>query len=184
MPTYHVSEASAALRVLAKGMGEAAQRGLLAAALRAVAHIQNEVIPALEPSPVARGTYRAGWRAERTAKGATIVNDVPHAVFIEEGVRGQNVKIGRAMIDALAAWVRMKGIGGRMVTSKSGTQRLKRATEDEARAIAWAIAKSMQQRGIFGGGKGLGVLKKVRPLIPKWVEEEVLREIAKEGRSW
>ena len=39
-----MSEASAALRVLAKGMGEAAQRGLLAAALRAVATSGNEVI--------------------------------------------------------------------------------------------------------------------------------------------
>lgn len=177
MATYSLKDADKFLKDLSRGMEAAAMRGLMSAAQRTVAHIQNELIPATVPQPVARGMYRAGWRAEKTSNGALVINDVPHANFIENGVRGDRVKIGRAMITALAEWARMKGIGGRMVTSKSGRTRLVKATEAEATSIAWAIAKSMQAKGIFKGGAGLGVFKRAAEQIPRFIREEVAAEI-------
>ena len=83
------------------------------------------------------------------------------------------------MIEALAEWVRRKGIGGRTVVSKSGRERRVKASAAEATAIAWAIAKSMQKKGIFAGGKGLSAPCKVEPRIPGIVKEEVERELRK-----
>jgi hypothetical protein len=177
MATYSLAEASSWLKHLSKGMEDAARRGLLSAAQRTVAHVQNDIIPATVPTPVARGVYRAGWVANATPKGAEVVNDVPHAAFIEEGVRGANVKIGRAMIEALAEWVRMKGLGGRVVVGKSGVARLQRVSADEARQIAWAVAKTLQKKGIFDGGKGLGIFRRAQAMIPQFIREEVQREL-------
>ncbi len=177
MTVYRLSEAGRFISALARSNRAAAERGLLAAAVRAVGYIQAEVIPSLSPVPTARGTWRAAWRAEKIEGGARFFNDAPHAPFIEDGVRGQNVKIGRAMIDALAEWVRMKGIGGRAITSKSGTTRFAKATKDEAIAIAWAIAKTLQKKGIFNSGAGFGVMKKAREQLPRFIREEVLREL-------
>lgn len=183
MTTYSLGQASAWLKHLSKNMEGAARRGLLSAAQRTVAHIQNEIIPATTPLPVARGVYRAGWRAEATANGAVIINDVPHAPMVENGVRAGNVKPGRAMIDALTEWVRMKGIGGKVVASKGGRSRLVRATPDEARSIAWAVAMSMKKKGIFDGGKGLGIMRRAAAQIPGFVRDEVRRELERAGRS-
>jgi hypothetical protein len=181
VPTYSLGNASAWLKAVSKGMEDAARRGLYSAAIRTVSYIQNDVIPATTPLPVARGVYRAGWRADKTANGAVVLNSAPHAAFVEYGVRGGNVKIGRAMIAALADWVRMKGIGGSVVTTKGGRKKLVRATQSEAERIAWAIAKSMQKKGIFAGGQGLGVLKRAGAMIPTFIREEVRAELAREG---
>jgi hypothetical protein len=148
-----------------KGLRRAALRGLLSAAHRGVQTILVRIIPSRSPMPVDRGIYRAGWKAWATEDGAVIENLEPVAIFVEEGVRGSNVKIGRAMIQALAAWVVRKGIAG----------------ADEATGVAWAIAKRMQARGIFAGGQGFGIL---RELVDKDIEgfmvEEIEREVAKE----
>jgi hypothetical protein len=150
-------------------MRKAALRGLLSAAHRTVGYIQNEVIPREERAPVDRGIYRAGWRARKVEGGALVYNGVPHAPMVEWGVRGENVKIGKRMIDALAEWVVRKGLVGKQ-------PRESRAAA--GRQIAWAIAKSMQKRGIFGGeGRGLRVMEKARPQIVQFIEEEVKREI-------
>lgn len=146
-----------------KEMRAAAERGLLAAAVRTVSHIQNEVLPKENPQPVDRGIFKAAWRASRIPKGAMVSNTSPQAPFIEYGVRSENVKIGRAMIDALAEWVVRKGIGAR----------------EESRSIAWAIAKSMQQHGIFNGGTGLRILEKAGTKIPEFIKEEIQREMSR-----
>jgi hypothetical protein len=164
-------------------MEDAAKRGLLSAAVRTVAYVQNDLIPAALPQPVDRGTYRAGWRAEPRPGGAAVVCDAPHAALIEGGVRAANVKPGRAMVQAIAEWARRKGLGGRMVQGKGGTTRFKKATEDEATQIAWAIVRSMQKRGIFDGGRGLGIFKKAKEQIPRFIREEVARELRKVGRG-
>ena len=73
-------------------------------------------------------------------------------MFIEEGVRGENVKIGRAMIDALAAWVRMKGIGGRMVASSQARHGTQAQHRGEAR-VSPGISKEHASRASSAGAR-------------------------------
>lgn len=47
---------------LDKGFEKAAERAMLATAVKLVAHIQTEIIPNLKPQPVDRGMYKAAWR--------------------------------------------------------------------------------------------------------------------------
>ncbi len=164
---------------MGKETREAASAGLLAAAHRAVAYIVADVIPNTVPPPVDRGIYRAGWRAKKFGTGAVVENVSPNAPFIEDGVRGSNVKIGRKMIAALAEWVRRKGIGGKTVTGRTGKSRFVKASKVEATQIAWAIARSLQKQGIFNKGKGLGVLKKASKKFPQFIDEEVSKALRK-----
>lgn len=180
MAVYKLKDAGIWLRVIGQTMPEAGRRGLLAAAHRTVTHITTSIIPNLNPSPVDRGAYKAGWKVIPTPHGALIQNIAPHAALIEHGVRAANVKIGREMIEALTKWVKRKGIGGRAAVGKDGKARAMKATDTEAQGIAWAIAKSMQKNGIFRQGKGFHVLKKAGAVIPMYVREEVAREIRKE----
>lgn len=150
---------------LGKRWRKAAILGLQSAAARGVQDIITRIIPSRTPQPVDRGIYRAGWRFYPAPDGAVIECFEPHAVFIEDGVRAGNVKIGRAMIRALAEWVVRKGIVG----------------ADEAESAAWAIAKAMKRRGIFGK-QGMGVLRElVDQYLPNYIDEEVAREIEREG---
>jgi len=175
--SYDLKDAGLFIRDLTKDLRAAAERGLLAAAHRTVGHIVSSVIPATDPVPVDKGLYRAGWRARAIAGGALVYNVSPHAPIIEWGAKVGNIKIGRAMIDALAEWVQRKGIGSTVVKSRGGRHRVVKATDSQARGIAWAIAKKMQQRGIFAGGKGLRVLERAEKEIPRFIRDEVSREI-------
>lgn len=135
--------------------------GLLLAAQRGQQKIVAEIIPSRSPPPVDRGTYRGGWSVDPLPdEGAIIYNDELHALVIEHGARADNVKIGRSMIQALTEWVMRKGIAG--------------AGKEAVRA-AWAIARSMQKRGIFNrdGKEGLGILEElVTQHLPDLVQEE------------
>ena len=171
MKTWRLEDAGLMVKEIGAEMHGAAARGLLAAAHRTVAHIVGTIIPSLPRPPVDRGLYRAGWRAKKDGQGAVVENIAPHASVIEFGARGANVKIGRAMIDARAAWVKRKGLGGKTV----GKRHVK-ATDTEARSIAFAIAKTMQKKGIFGP-RGLRVLERAEKSIPLFIREEVAREM-------
>jgi hypothetical protein len=151
--------------IMGKEMRDAAERGLRSAGLKLVAHIQNEIIPETKPrEPVDRGAYRAGWRST-PGKGFVLVhNTLPYASIIEYGARAANIKVGRKMIEALMGWVRRKGLA----TGK-----------DNVRQAAWAIAMAMRKRGIFNGGKGLRVLERALKSAPRFIREEVDRELAK-----
>lgn len=147
---------------------EAVLRGLVSAANRGKNTIISQIIPSRSPEPTDRGIYRAGWKVEHDQNSATIFNPEVHAIFIEHGVQGQNIKIGFMMINALAEWVVRKGI----------------ATDvKKARSIAWAIATKMKQRGIFygkSGSGGLGILKELREnFLPTFIQEEIVRELNK-----
>jgi hypothetical protein len=143
---------------------EAAVKGLHSAALRGVQVIVTQIIPSRSPQPVDRAIYRGGWRPVMRPDGADIENLEPHAILVEEGVRAANVKVGRAMIQALAEWAIRKRI----------------ATRADAVKVAWAIAMSMKRRGIFGQ-KGLGILRELVEMhLDKIVQEEVQREVAKD----
>lgn len=164
---------SAELEKMGVRVRKAAGLALYSAALRGVSIIQTQLIPARVPQPVDRGTYRAGWRAEPymlgdQIMGGDIFNVELWAVFIEKGVRAANVKIGGAMLRALAQWAVRKGIvdGG-----------------EDPKQVAWAIARSMQKRGIFKGGQGLGILAELMSKhMPKIAREELRRQAASGGQ--
>lgn len=159
-----LSQAGAFFQNLPVELQTSAVKGLHSAALRLQNVITTVLIPSRTPQPVDRGVYRAGWRTVLEADGATIENLEPHAIFIEYGVRAENVKPGRAMLTALVGWVLRHGLASAAVAPK----------------VAWAIAKAQQKRGIFRNGAGLGIVKE---LVDVWVErvtqEEVLNEIGK-----
>jgi hypothetical protein len=157
--TVTLKEAGVEFEEMGRRIRKAALAGLRSAALRGIAVIVAEIIPSRVPQPVDRGLYRAGWKAHPLKNGAVIYNHEPHAALIEHGVRASNVKIGRAMIAALAEWARRKGF------------------EDPERA-AWGIAKKMKERGIFGQ-TGLGVLALLNARLPGIIREEVTREVNK-----
>lgn len=152
-------------RKLAPKMQAAAVRGLYSAALRGVQVVKAELIPAAVPQPVDRGHYRAGWQAVLIeGVGALIVNPEAHAGLVEGGVRASAVKIGRAMIKALAEWAQRHGF-------------------EEPERAAWAIAKRMKEHGIWGE-KGLGIHALLNDRLRNGiVREEVTREVqAAKGR--
>lgn len=141
-------------------MREAAHRGLVSAANRGVQVVIAEIIPACVPQPVDRGVYRAGWKARSMPEGAVIENLEPHAALVEHGVRAAAVKVGRKLIAALAEWA-----------SRHGFQEPERA--------AWAVARKMQERGLWGE-RGLGVKAKLDARLRGGiVREEVEREVGR-----
>ncbi len=136
-------------KYLRAGLEKSVHKAILGTATRLVQHINAEIIPNTQPfQPVDRGTYRAGFKVLRQGeKSVFIVNTVPHAKFIEFGVRGSNVKIGREMITALTGWVKRKGLGAAKAPSPK---------TDPATSMAWAIAMNMKKKGIFAGtGRGI-----------------------------
>jgi hypothetical protein len=91
---------------------------------------------------------------------------MPYAAIIEYGARGENIKIGRKMIEALAAWAKRHG----MVGPEPG---------DDTR-VAWGIATNLAKRGIFNEGKGLRILEKSLKKLQPILDEEYAREIKRE----
>lgn len=172
-----IDQAPAWMRRLMGERRKAAERGLVSAGHRLVQAIVTEIIPREPRIPVDRGIYRGGWRVEEIEGGAEVVNRVPHASFIEDGVRGENVKIGRAMIDALAEWVHRHGLDKGSNRDEKG--RYVGASKADARQVAWAIALSMKEKGIFGG-EGLKILEKARKrFLLRFITEEVTAELEK-----
>lgn len=138
-------------------MQKAGMKAALSAAMLGVRNIQSVIIPSFAHPPVNRGTFKAGWKFEKTDKGARVYNRVyPQSPLIEFGVRGANVKIGYAMIIALMEWVTMKGLGFKN-------------PDDTLKSVAWAIAKSMKRRGIFnlGSTEGFHIIDQAIPAMQK-----------------
>ena len=161
---FDIEQADEVKRHLDKGFKKAAKRAALSTGIRIVEQIQAVVIPGEPRPPVDRGIYRAGWRASPEPYGASITNTVPYSPIVEWGARAANIKVGRAMIDALTGWVSRKGIGA----------------GDPPRSVAWAIAMSMKRRGIFNGGKGLRIFEKGLRNGMKFFRQEMARELRKE----
>lgn len=151
------------------GIARAAKAGLFSAALRGVQDIVTRIVPSRSPQPIDRAIFNASWRAVQTSEGAAIENTAPHAPYIEFGVKAENVKAGRKMIDALTEWVIRKGIAPSGDVAFYG---------GEARRAAWAIAMSMKRKGIFRDGAGLRILDQFnRERRDKFIKAEVGREI-------
>lgn len=177
MPSFSVDEFDAFKSWVQKGITGAVMRGFLSTAQRTVQYITTELIPGEEQPPVFMHAYAAGWRAEKTDKGADIVNTIPYASVIEDGARPENIKIGKAMIEALTNWVLVKGLVGR---ARRGVQRQEQLVE--ARNIAWAIALHMKKVGIFNrnGRKGLKIAARAKVKAREYLPEEVRRELRRE----
>jgi hypothetical protein len=146
---------------------QAGERAMLSTALRLVQIITTEIMPAEQRPPVDRGAYRAAWRAKKIQGGAEIVNTLPYAAVIEYGAKAENVKVGRAMIEALTEWVRRKGLAG--------------PEPGDASRMAWAIATNMQKHGIYNGGKGLRILEQALKRLQPVLDEEYAREVRNSG---
>lgn len=174
MAVFTIDQTDALGKHISDELKKAARRAALSACARTVQIIVTELIPGENPQPVFDAHYKQAWRAEPHDMGADVVNTIPYASVIEYGARAENIKIGKAMIEALTEWVRRKGlVGPRPRTAKA------RATqEDEARQVAWAIAVSMKQKGIFnrGGKKGLRIAERASKRIGKIFLEEFARE--------
>lgn len=160
--TIDLSDAASYFGAMNHRLWRAGVDGLFSASLRSVQAIQSVIVPSLSPQPVDRGLFRAGWRAVRESWGATIENLEPHAAFVEYGVRAGAVKIGAATIRALTEWVERKRL----------------ASGKEAIDAAWRIARAMQARGIFQGGKGFRVMRTLREwYLERFIQEEIAREL-------
>lgn len=156
---------------------EGSIRGIYSTALRIVGVIVDEVIPNEKPPPVDQRHYASAWRAEPTTRGADVVNNMPYAAVIEHGARAQNIKVGKAMIDALTEWVKRKGLAGKSPRSGTGARE---NWEAESRNIAWAIAMSFKRKGIFNrDGEGLRIGAKGVKKGLRFLKEEVAREVNK-----
>jgi hypothetical protein len=169
---FDIKQGPALKKFLDVGMKKAATGAVQAAALQIIEDIQTTLIPAAQPPPVDRGVYRAGWRMRPKSWGAEVLNTVPHAIFVEHGVRASNVKPGRKMIDALTAWVKRKGI-----VAKKG-----KGSAAAARGMAFAIAKSMKKKGIFNRGKGFGILRRALLPVQGYIQRELKRALGKAFR--
>ena len=130
----------------------------------------RDIVAVILPSfgtqqPVGRGTYKAGWRAEATPRGARVYNRTyPQAPLIEYGVPASNVKPGRAMREALEEWIHVKGLSPR-------------DPKMSILSFAWAIAMSLKKHGIFNGGRGLHIIDKAVPIMVKEFGEAFKRRV-------
>lgn len=172
MPKFDLKQASALKKHLDTRMQKAQLAAVQGAALQVVEDIQTRLIPGAKPPPVDRGVYRAGWRMRPKKWGAEVANAVPHAGFIEHGVRGSNVKPGRKMIGALTAWVKRKGIAKGKGKGAAAA----------ARGMAFAIANSMRKKGIFNRGKGFSILARALLPVQRYIQRELKREMDKAFR--
>jgi hypothetical protein len=180
--SFPLSDLDGFQKWLRAGFTKGAMRGAYSVALRTVEVITTELIPAENPPPVFMRAYAAGWRAVQTKEGASIVNTVPYAAVIEYGARPENIKVGKAMIEALQKWVLVKGLVGK--PGKSGSS--KRASQEvEARNVAWAIAMHMKKVGIFNreGKQGLRIGEKAMAKARTFAGPEILKEVMKELSS-
>lgn len=183
MTTFDLEQTEEIGKFIEEHLQEAVSRGMMSAAMRIIGIIQNEIIPAANPPPILNRHYASGWIPEVQENGDIhIKNTMPYASIIEFGARPENIKIGRAMIQALTEWVVAKGFVGRPKTALGRSQAV-----INAQSIAWAIARTMQGtdtitgKGIFNrnGEKGLRIAEKAAKRAPAIVRREVAREVRK-----
>lgn len=133
MIRFDISQVPEFERWLNSKLEKAVRRGFVSAAARTVSHIQTVLIPRDKHPPVDRGIFKASWRWSGSiyASGPPVVeilNASPHGPIIDGGVRAENVKVGRKMIDALTAWAKRKGLaGGKPKVGASTGQKPERA---------------------------------------------------------
>lgn len=169
MSTIQLSAASSWVDKVGKNLHKAALDAAHSAVLRGERDIKSG---ALGKVPANRGTYKAGWHSIRMPWGARLYNQTyPQAPIIEHGVPPENVKVSRAMIEALSEWAAMnrKSVFKKTKTyiakSRESVELLSQTSD--VRSAAWAIAMSIKKKGLFRGegGFGLHFIDKVTPVL-------------------
>lgn len=130
MTTRRVSLTEFEARVLrfAPDLSKAYVRGFRRSALRLERYTVEEIDSA-EPYPaVDTGSLRGSVSTEFVEDGAIVSVDAPHAPMIEYGTRPFFPPV-----EPLAEWVKRKGMA---------------STDEEAKSIAFAIAKKISRDGI------------------------------------
>lgn len=115
------------LEGMPKEINGAVIKGLRSAAMRAVGFVVEEIDQAQPYPAVNFGHLRQSIKWAKTARGAQVFSDAPHFPFIEYGTRAHFPPLA-----PLVVWA----------TRKFGVP------EDEARAIAWAVAIKISKEGI------------------------------------
>jgi len=107
-------------------------------------------------TPVDTGQMKGAWKAGKDY----IHNDAPHAGIVEKGARPH--KVSRAGIESLTEWARRQ-LG---------------LPDDQAKSVAWAVAKKLEKEG----QKGTFFVEELTPKIAKMLQQEVERRL-KAGAS-
>jgi len=169
--TLSLKDLGTSYKVIGTGMVNAAKRGALRGALRAVSTLVIATGQASPANPgnkgqggaVNTGHYKRSWKAERMSDGARVHNTAPYASVIESGRRA-----GSAFppIKLIERWA----------------QRRLGLSPKEAKAAAFPIARAIAKRGL----KGRKVMEKALPKIEQdflvEVEAELALELAKGGK--
>lgn len=141
-------------------------RGVEAGALRTIPHLQRRTREAPPASPSGTqgafnlGLYHAGWRSAPLPNGARVFNVQPYSPIVEYGRRPSPV--GRAGIRNLEGWARRK----------------LKLPATEAKAAAWAIAKTLEKREL----KAREVMTGDQAGMVELVEREIMHELDAELR--
>jgi hypothetical protein len=132
--------------------------------------LAQALVDAENPPPVDRGTYRRQFVTEDVRGGAAMYNSSPHGPIVEDGRRA-----GARMPppDVLADWVRRKGIG--RVYGPLGRGQRRRPSKQQARALAFVIARAIARRGLRGHHILARVEERLWPLVIREVDEELAK---------
>lgn len=140
----------AALRANGKGTSAALKIAAIAAARRFVPYLAKLTD---DMGITDRGIFKAGWKAEKTARGASVSNDTPYAGVIELGARPHAVSPAARQL--LKEWaIRKLGVSAK-----------------EADGISWAIAHKIAQKG----QAPTYMVRDAMPHAAKWFAEEFAR---------
>lgn len=157
MPKLDIKQWSQYYAKLGQAYMPAVLTGAKLGGMRAVAILQRES----DAKAFDVGTYRRAWKSELVGQTAVrVYNVAPYAAVIEHGRRaGKTPPPARALIP----WVSRKlGIRG-----------------DEAKSVAFAVARSIGKKGI----KGKFVLGGAMERIKVAIEQEIVESVGKVLRS-
>lgn len=145
------------LQKLGPRLNQAVKRGVVSGAYRSVALLQQR---SRSVDAVNTGAYLRAWKSSATSFGAVVFNDRPYAGVIEQGRRpGATMPPTRA----IAQWAQRKlGLGA-----------------EEARAVSFAIARSIKEKGIDGRQVLEGATEDIRELAGEEIDREIKVELAK-----
>lgn len=182
--TIKPSQLGAALKREGERHVLAVRRATHAAAMKFKARL---ILATNEAGISDRGVYRNSFVVEKTPRGAVVRNDAPYAGIIELGARPH--KVGREVIELLAAWARRKiavqGPVQEHVKWKTGANGIPRATvktigpklsKDAAMDAAWAIAHKIAEEGV----EGRFIFRDNMHLAARYYAEELARIMSRD----
>lgn len=186
-----MAEAGSYYRRLGKGYQRAIQRGMIKAGAQAITilHEKTETAPPASPrgsvGAFSDGTYKRGWKVSGGPgpNSFRTFNTVPYAPIIEYGRRpgGWSPRGGRRgrssggtsqYIQALSRWILRKGLVGKL---KPNGSRSRASQERQITSMAFAIAKSIANRGLQ---PRYVLTRSIRP-----IQEAIVKQIRQECKN-